>query len=139
MNDQSQKIFGHAVLAVVITVITTWAIFLPKFFIIPKDHKVQAILYAIPLTFKTPLYVLILLLALVISSALAWFYFQNNKTPFGGERYVRVLRGLQLVSPFKLRRMTKEKDYQIRFCGMPVPKDLKYKHFLLTGSTGQGK
>ena len=139
MNDQSQKIFGHAVLAVVITVITTWAIFLPKFFIIPKDHKVQAILYAIPLTFKTPLYVLILLLALVISSALAWFYFQNNKTPFGGERYVRVLRGLQLVSPFKLRRMTKEKDYQIRFCGMPVPKDLKYKHFLLTGGTGQGK
>ncbi len=22
---------------------------------------------------------------------------------------------------------------------MPVPKDLKYKHFLLTGGTGQGK
>ena len=80
MNDQSQKIFGHAVLAVVITVIATWAIFLPKFFIFPKDHKAQAIIYAIPLTFKTPLYVLILLLALLISSALAWFYFQNNKT-----------------------------------------------------------
>lgn len=139
MNDQSQKIFGQAFLSVVIVMITTWLIFLPKFFIFPKHHKVQAIFYAIPMTFKTPLYVLILLTAFIISSIFAWLYYQKNKTPFGGERYVRVLRGLQLVSPFKLKKMTKEKDYQIRFCGLPVPKDLKYKHFLLTGGTGQGK
>ncbi len=36
MNDQSQKIFGHAVLAVVITVITTWAIFFTEVFYYPK-------------------------------------------------------------------------------------------------------
>ncbi|WP_139845602.1 type IV secretion system DNA-binding domain-containing protein [Acinetobacter baumannii] len=139
MNDQSQKIFGQAVMSVVLITLFTWLIFLPKFFIFPKEHKAQALLYAIPLTFKTPLYVLILLTVLLVSSAFAWFYFQNNKTPFGGERYVRVLRGLQLVSSFKLKRMVKESGHQVRFCSLPVPHDLKFKHFLLTGGTGQGK
>lgn len=139
MNDQSSKIFNQALLGVVITVITTWALFLPKFFIIPKEEKLKAIFYAIPLTFQNPLYVFILSVALVISCVVAWFYYEYNKTPFGGERYVRVLRGLQLVSPRKLKSMAKESGHQVRFCGLPVPKDLKYKHFLLTGGTGQGK
>ena len=139
MNDQSQKIFNQSILIVIFSVITAWVVLLPKFFIIPQEQKVKAILYALPLTFKTPLYVLILLVVLVISWVIAWFYFQNNKTPFAGERYVKVLRGLQLVSPYKFKKLTTEKGYQIRFCGMPVPKDLKYKHFLLTGGTGQGK
>lgn len=139
MTDQSSKVFFQAVLAVLVTTVATWMICFHLFFILPSHGKIKAILHAIPLTFSKPLYVLILLFVLVISSVCAWFYYQYNKTPFGGEKYIRVLRGLQLVSDFKLKSMLKESGYQIRFCGLPVPKDLKYKHFLLTGGTGQGK
>lgn len=139
MTDQSQKIFFQSILGVLVTVIATWILFFNKFFFLPPHNKLKSIAYAIPLTFTKPLYVLILLVVLIVSCIFAWFYYQYNKTPFGGEKYIRVLRGLQLVSDFKLTRMLKESGYQVRFCGLPVPNDLKYKHFLLTGGTGQGK
>lgn len=139
MTDQSQKIFFQAILAVVITVTAAWILFFNKFFILPPQGKLKAIGYAIPLTFTKPLYVLILLTVFTISCVCAWFYYQYNKTPFGGEKYIRVLRGLQLVSELKLKGMLKESGYQVRFCGLPIPIDLKYKHFLLTGGTGSGK
>lgn len=140
MNDQSQKIFFNAVVGVITATVASWILFFNQFFILPEHDKLKAIGYAVALTFHKPLYLLILIIVFTISCIVAWYYYQYNKTPFGGERYIRVLRGLQLVSKFKLEKMVTEKNsYQISFCGLPVPQDLKYKHFLLTGGTGQGK
>lgn len=142
MNDQTQRIFVQSLGIAVFIPIAAIFLLIPQFFALPPTgNKIKAILGYVPYAFDNSLYVLVLILITIASIVAAWFFFQTEKTPFGGEKYVRVIRGLQLVSPFKLKGLLKkgEKGYQIRFCGLPVPKDLKYKHFLLTGGTGQGK
>lgn len=58
---------------------------------------------------------------------------------FGGAQFVKRLRGPKMVSQALLKAQTKQSKGQLRFGGIPVPKQVESTQFFVGGSTGTGK
>ena len=58
---------------------------------------------------------------------------------FGGSVFVTRLRGPKMVSQILLAGQTRKGKGQLRFAGIPIPKDVENTQFFVGGSTGTGK
>lgn len=116
-----------------------WVLSVPIFFDFPSSKILKGYWYSLLETLQTPVLVPLLVFPLMFSAWLMWRLFKYNCTYFGGENFYRHLRGAKMVSPEKLRHLTKRKIKQLDFCSIPVPIDLENKHFSVAGSTGGGK
>lgn len=70
----------------------------------------------------------------------AFAYFVSRyENHYGGAQFIKRLRGPKMVNPRVLSAMTKKGDGQLRFAGIPVPKEVESTQFFIGGSTGSGK
>lgn len=106
---------------------------------LPMSMFVAGLWAAAKVTLQTPLLwigpVVGLVLGILIFAVCANRYVNN----FGGSQFVKRLRGPKMVSPKMLAAQTKAGKEQLRFAGIPVPKDVESTQFFVGGSTGTGK
>lgn len=76
-----------------------------------------------------------LALAVVLVRLINYF----GKLEFEGAYFKSFLRGSQMVSSARLKRLNKESREQVTVAGIPMPTKLENLHLLIGGSTGAGK
>lgn len=79
------------------------------------------------------------LAGLAFAIIIVWLISSGGNKEFGGAHFRKFLRGTQMVSPSKLRRMTKQKEKQVEVATVPMPTRLEPFHILVNGATGSGK
>jgi hypothetical protein len=77
--------------------------------------------------------------ASVIAVGLSWVAYRYFQTRFEGPYFLKRFEGPPMVSMLRARFRNREDVPQLRFCGVPVPRNIENLHFLTAGSTGSGK
>jgi len=76
---------------------------------------------------------------IVLAIALTWLLVELYSSPFSGQYFRQFLRGTKIVTPGRLKRITREKTMQVKIGDVPVPTGVETTHILVGGSTGTGK
>lgn len=103
--------------------------------------EIDTLYYAALATPQEPLLWIGPIVGLVGGMFLFAFLVNRWKTGFSGASFLRRLRGAQMVNPTALAAKTKRpgKVPQLSVAGIPIPREVESKHFLIGGSTGTGK
>lgn len=101
--------------------------------------KIKGYFSAIPQT--TEHWQLIVFPVLVLTAMITiWIYVaSSNRSAFTGAKFDEFIRGVKVVYPKQLIKMTTEKTKQILVATIPMPTAVESLHTLITGATGTGK
>lgn len=104
------------------------------------DHKIKLLYWYIKQTPHRPPLMIGMACGFIMAALLTWLILAFLKTPFEGQYFKRWLRGTKIVTPDKLKSLTRDKKQQQVVIGdIPVPVKVETLHMLFGGSTGTGK
>ncbi|MCX7116924.1 MAG: type IV secretion system DNA-binding domain-containing protein [Legionellales bacterium] len=101
--------------------------------------RILALLEVIEQTPSSPLLLGALLIGLGLAMLVLKTLTRLLHSEFQGAPFRTFIRGCQMVSGRKLRRLTKSCEAQISIARIPMPKKIEPLHVLINGATGTGK
>ena len=101
--------------------------------------RILALLEVVEQTPSSPLLLGALLIGLGLAMLVLKMLSRFLHSEFQGAPFRTFIRGCQMVSGRKLRRLTKSCEAQISIAGIPMPKKIEPLHVLINGVTGTGK
>jgi len=125
--------------ALLLLMIAGWVAGLVLYYQIPKKMFFKGLWYGVLATPQTPVLWVGPLVGMLLGIALFFYGVIHWTTKFGGAQFSSHLRGPRMVNWHRLASMARRGKNQLRFLGIPVPKDVESTQFFVGGSTGTGK
>lgn len=128
-------------LGVMAAIVAGWIANVALYYRIPAPLFAKGLWYAAKQTPFLPVLWIGPALGLVLGIAVFIVCIRRYANHFGGSVFVSRLRGPRLVSQILLAASTRKrggKD-QLRFAGIPIPREVENTQFFVGGSTGTGK
>ena len=126
-------------LAVLAVIIAGWIAGVALYYRLPAPLFAKALWYAAKETPWIPVLWIGPALGLVLGVLMFAFCARRYANHFGGSVFVTRLRGPRMVSQTLLAGQTRNGHGQLRFAGIPIPKEVENTQFFVGGSTGTGK
>lgn len=136
----AKKINDFFGVATIIAPIATWLVTAKQMDLIRLTKpKIKGYMAVIPQTaehWQLMVFPMLVLIAMIS----IWLYVASaNRSAFTGAKFDEFIRGVKVVYPKQLIRMTTEKAKQILVATIPMPTAVESLHVLIAGATGTGK